>query len=661
MRQQYNTNPWEKKFEVFQNFSSGLNTVTAQDNMKDDELTDALNFRIAERGSLQPRHGCVEHIWSGSGVGQGYFRFYEGSTYKEIEAISGFFYLDGEYSIISGLPQGFQPNEPIEGVQFKEKMYFATGTRLIEFNGTEFSVVEPYRPKPLEALYIGSNGLADDPYNFMQDGEAAFPRIDGVTFDQRYGIVNEPFRLTSYVSRPAGMVLEYKIEKRMATDTIGTWNLVADWDTSHKTFALESNVEGSMEIRVQIRDQADPTYDVEEADENGDPITVAYDNVVGEYWIPKYKIKPTVDPDDEEPDTDAIHECRNILLHWNRLVIYGESKNKDMIYMSHLDQTDYFPIPNTLRFENPRNEKLTALVPFRGMLVAFTPTTVQALYGSSPYDFKRVMLNTGIGCIAPNTARVMKNYIAFLSYEGVHILKTIGYAEDKANVEKLDYLVDNEIPLDEEACAWFHDGEYHIVFPNHDKRMRYHYELQSWMKDESPVFTFHKVWDFDGELFGQQRYSAKTVRFDPSVHTDDGNLYDMYIETKFYSFQQPYHTKKLKELQLLFSAIDEAIDIECYVYSDEAATVRPDTSYATITKQGNVKWNTKFEPNIHLSGETEMGEWEVGDSRFGAIEYDRKILKISGRCLKTKIRLVHKHGKNFKIIGFAYIFKTKRP
>jgi hypothetical protein len=57
MRTNYNTKPYEKNMEVYQNFSGGLNTTTAPDNMNDSELADMLNEDICERGSLKRRHG----------------------------------------------------------------------------------------------------------------------------------------------------------------------------------------------------------------------------------------------------------------------------------------------------------------------------------------------------------------------------------------------------------------------------------------------------------------------------------------------------------------------------------------------------------------------------------------------------------------------------
>lgn len=57
MRTGYNTKPYEKRMEVYQNFSGGLNTTSVPDNMSDSELSDMTNQDIGERGSLKRRHG----------------------------------------------------------------------------------------------------------------------------------------------------------------------------------------------------------------------------------------------------------------------------------------------------------------------------------------------------------------------------------------------------------------------------------------------------------------------------------------------------------------------------------------------------------------------------------------------------------------------------
>lgn len=56
-RQGYYTNPAEKKIEVFHRFDGGMNTVTADENMADNESFKTINMDLVERGPLRRRHG----------------------------------------------------------------------------------------------------------------------------------------------------------------------------------------------------------------------------------------------------------------------------------------------------------------------------------------------------------------------------------------------------------------------------------------------------------------------------------------------------------------------------------------------------------------------------------------------------------------------------
>jgi hypothetical protein len=75
MRAGFNTKPYEKSMETYQNFAGGLNTTSVPDNMSDSELADMLNQDIGERGSLKRRHGfkkvdtmCKTTMWSDIGT-----------------------------------------------------------------------------------------------------------------------------------------------------------------------------------------------------------------------------------------------------------------------------------------------------------------------------------------------------------------------------------------------------------------------------------------------------------------------------------------------------------------------------------------------------------------------------------------------------------------
>lgn len=612
-RRSYYTSPWEKKLEEYQNFSGGMNTTTAQDSMQNHELSLAINASLDERGSVTRRHGMIQHSVPSTknGKAQGYFRFYKTAyDYEEIIAINGQLEIEGIVKVIEGLPTGFQTERPIEAVQYYDKMYFATGTKLIQYDGTKFSVVEPYKPQPLEALYIGTNGLADKPNEYLSDGIGSTLQLTGVIFSSRYGVMNEPFTLTAYHSKKAEDEVEYQFEYRYPFMEDGKYHIGQDWSSS-KTWSHVAEGEGDMQFRINARVKGG---------------TVAS----AQYLVPQYTVKPAPDPNDIEPDFGGIHTCNRILVHWDRLILYGDTTNFNTIHISHAKNPAYFPVPNNLRFETTKNEPLNTIVRFRDYLVTFTDNSIQALFGKSPRDYRRVVLNTSVGCIAPKSAVVMDNYIVFLASDGVYYLKSVGYVDDKANVARLDTNISNIMPIERDACAIVENDQYHIVFPQREERYRYYKTLGSWVKDESPYLDLSTLYVHDNLLYGQ-RENGEMVQFDEMTYKDMDHVYKAVIETKYFDFGQPYHRKKMKELQITATSTEKEHIANVKLFIDGMNNV-------TDVIEHKVKFEPTEDYNTFVSK-----------------------IKITGSCLRAKIQVEHELDEYIQLLGMAFIFKTKKP
>jgi hypothetical protein len=536
---------------------------------------------------------------------------------------------------IQGLPNGFQTTRPIEAVQYRDKLYFATGTKLVEFDGVTAKVVEPYKPEPLEALYIGTNALADNPSDFMQDGTGENLRIDGVTATLRIGVINQKTTLKVYISKPPTMTsVEYRFLYRKVGAT--SWITGKDWSTD-KTFDFVPNEVGDYEFDIYARPAGDTSA------------------IPARFVVPKYTVKET--NQNENVSFSAIHRCNRILLHWERLILYGDDLNSGHIFISHLRKPDYFPTPNTLFFESKEIEPLTALVRYRDMLVAFTPNSIQALYGKHPAEYTRVTLNTEIGCIAPYSAQVTGNVITFLSKDGVYVLESVGVIEERANVTKIDTKIDNIVDKDKDAFAIVHDSQYQLYFPSRKKRLRCYFEQGgAWTKDESEKLDFVCVREWDGEIFGQSLATGKIFKFDKNVWDDDGYVYESRIETKEYDFGKPYYKKKIKQIKLLFKTFDEPSNLNVYVYADNALIVDPKTSYPEVNENEEVVWVEKIEPNVRISAGTVLGEWIMGKDAFGYQKSQTVFIRASGRCKKTKLILSHTESAPNSLLGIGFVF-----
>ncbi len=171
----------------------------------------------------------------------------------------------------------------------------------MEYDGTTAKVVEPYKPDPLEALYIGTNGLADDPDNYLKDGLSSILRIDGVTVTMRYGVVNKENVFEAFVSKPSeDTVVEVKFNYRKSGTE--TWTTGQDFSTT-RTYKFTPSSIGEYEFDIFARIQG------ETAEQN-----------YARYFLPSYKVKEVAE--EEQNDATTMHTCNRILLHWSRLILY---------------------------------------------------------------------------------------------------------------------------------------------------------------------------------------------------------------------------------------------------------------------------------------------------------------------------------------------------
>jgi hypothetical protein len=500
---------------------------------------------------------------------------------------------------------------------------------------------------------IGSNAIADNPEGHLQNSTGLVASID-------YFIPRTVYLpgMTSVLGKVfftaiSGETYEFALQTRPITSQGQAWPATVDqWvhvnlTTNElgttgvenvKLYRWGATSPGDKEVRILMRKEG----------------TTA---ILSELVVP-YTVLKASDPK-PVPATNTIHQCNRVILHWDRLLLYGDPNMPATVYFSHARTPNYFPSLMNLDFDSPKREPLTTIVHYRNSLVLFTKSSTQALYGSSPEDFRRVMLHTDLGCVAPYGAAVMKNHVGFVSLQGIYALKTIGLTDDKATVEKIDLKISNIVPKDMDALVLYNDGQLQVTFPTKKQRFRFYEELGAWTKDYSDKFGFTGMWNIDGEIHGQSDLGLYC--FEKDVYTDDDYTYANYFETKDFSFGQPYHSKKLKELQVLTNPNNQKMVSTVVVYADEAKVIGVEDSYATVDSNGNVIWNVAFEPNFVTEQGTALGEWVMGESAFGETHYAIKKLKLTGKCKRTRLRFYNEQPNENHFIGFGYIFKLKKP
>jgi hypothetical protein len=58
-RQRMRPIPYEKHMEAYNDFSGGLNTVSSNDNLKDNEFPELMNVDLGDRGTVKRRNGMT--------------------------------------------------------------------------------------------------------------------------------------------------------------------------------------------------------------------------------------------------------------------------------------------------------------------------------------------------------------------------------------------------------------------------------------------------------------------------------------------------------------------------------------------------------------------------------------------------------------------------
>lgn len=658
-RQDIRINPAEKLFEAFMDFSGGLNTEITNEKLEENEFPVMLNVDLSGRSSARLRYGRKLIANRHGAKAQGIFFYYrDGEAYPDtILALDGRLFVKPhdatEFSLVptrdlNNNPFDFQTTRTVEAVQYRSTMYIATGTRLVELEHDgdwKAKVVEPYTPTVMEAIYIGTNGLADNPDSYIQDGVSVTNNVEAIGIKPQYrtAAVNVPITMTAYINRPSGYTdsVDYKWEYKKSSEN--SWTVSADFEEDEKAHEFAFDTATNYDIRVTVRkngDTADPEL----------PQT---------YVMTGYEVKAVEDRTGVHPVT-GIHTCNRIVLHWDRILLYGDTHNPFQMYVSDLQNARYFPVSNTINFDTGKQEAITAAVRFQNMLVVFTKTTIQTLLGKSTDDYERYQIHDGIGCVAGWSARVVGNNVLFLSHEGVHALRPNPYRLDTMNVKRVDEQVKSEMPTDENACAVVTDSQYWLCFPDRKEIYRLYYETGVWVKDKSNNLDIVQFL-----LYGEDVYNITSkgnlYQHDTTTFTDAGLDYEMVVETKLHDLSASFNNKKLRRLYVLARHYPtHSTELYVTVQADSSIVLSPESGEVILHENGSVQWIERTEPNFHYYTGTILGAWIMGTSAFGDLTLSVQRANIRGKCRRVKVQFRGGKGQPIEIFGFGLEFKMKK-
>lgn len=763
-RQNIIPNPEERLFEAYMSFAGGHNSEISNDLLKDYEFPILDNVDLSGRGTAKRRTGRTLFAQLPF-VGQGHFQFYriDADEPDHIFAAGGRLYRKSASTVIEipitdgGSAFTFQTTREVEAVQFGTSLYVATGTKLVQVNyntGTSaYSAVTvtPYAPNTQEVMFIGTNGLADNPAQYISEGVSANLQIAGIIPADRSGVVNTNEAFTVYVNKPGTMTaVDYKWEYRQtgSTTVIGAVNEVSSLTitsgcttngdvvitldgvpytvtlttSAHSTATLVAGairstffygwVTGGTGTTVSFAaqdagDRVDATYSKGSTGANG-TFTVTTAGKSGTTWklgrdwtagtsggksynlnvdtpgnydiqvtardntnqtvqaqtnISSYKVDTVMDKANILKDVSGIKTCNRIRLHWDRLLLFGDTTNPFLMYISDLEAPTYFPTNLVLSFDTGKLEPINSVVRFQDYLVIMTNTTIQTLIGKDPDTYARYLIHDSIGCIAPRSAVVVGNQIMFLAYNGIMSLVPNQYRIEALNVRRTDIQIHKEIMDnigDPDVSGMFHENQYWICFPASKIIYRYYFEQAVWVRDKSNKLNIAQFTSYGGIAYNMTKGTSVFIH-DDEVWADDGEVFNMQIDTKMYDLGYSFNNKKLRRMYVIARHFESDTNLHVKVYSDAQLIITPETGQVVISPDGSdTTWVTTSAPNMHFYAGTHVGYWVLSVNPLGDVQVSVQKVSLQGKCRRVKVNIKHSDNAPCEIYGFGFEFKLKK-
>jgi len=647
----------------------------------------------------------------------------------------------------------FQATRDVEAVQYGTALYIATGTNLVEVTHDDgvwkAKTVMPYTPSMQEVIFIGTNGLAEDPSAYVQDSDSTNLQLAGIAPATKSGAVNTDMRFNAYITKPSTISsVEYKWEYRKtgsteivngvaevvsikitasvttsgnvlvtldgvpysvavtagmnatavagairakefinwttggtgdtvtitcnskgartpstytpnatgATGTLtiptkgangnSTWELGQDWkaDIQGKTFIFNVDDAGSYDIQAWARDKDDPT------------------NIVST-TLSGYKVDPVMDRKNILQSSAGIRTCNRIMLHWDRILLFGDTINPFLMYVSDLQNPAYIPTNNIISYDTGKLEPINSVLRFQDYLVIMTITTTQTLLGKDPSSYERYLIHDTIGCIAPKSAVVVGNQIIFMSYTGITALRPNPYRVEVMNVKRLDVQIHSEIlsrVTQTNAAAIFHDNQYWICFPDDKVIYRFYYEQSVWVRDKSGRLDIKQFTTHGGKAYNLTK-TGNIYTHELDMWQDVDDVYDMNVDSKMYSLGYDFNNKKLRRMYVIARHFTSDVPLYVKVWADSALVVTPDDGHIEIPEDGShTNWVTTTTPNMHFYAGTVLGSWILGVNPLGDVQISVQKANLQGKCRRVRVSFRHSENAPCEIYGFGFEYKLKK-
>ena len=529
-----------------------------------------------------------------------------------------------------------------------------SGTSLVDDSITETykDSSNIYKPTAIEVKNIGFNILASNPMEFI-DNQGSTNAIRGIFYtynNQPTQVVpyNKEFKIHILASGDGeNQVPEYRQNNGEIDEEKNPFKKLQGSYNSDKTIFTCSGLNESEPVELRITKGTGDTADK----------FLAYFTMGSVIQSDIGKI---------EDVSKLVLSSRYCKVINSQIVLFG---NHGYMFFSDFDNFNYFPNYYYVYVAETENEEVVSINYFRQYYAIFTNKRIKRMSGSfGADDFGIFPLNDYIGCINPRSIKQVQNYLYFLSYNGLYMLKQGYVGEGTENVEQIDlpiyrsYLTENML----KGCTFMN---YYALF-SETEAIYYNYTMDAYYKfknsgmKSSPLSLSREVFyptiysipfqynKLQNVLFYgvEEIVDSNNKHFDICLQNfssddleinDNGVSFVSSFETCYMSFNSPTNTKKFKEVYIKFyNKYGKNIPLYVTIKVDDKTVISPDNyvvSYDAATD--TYYYDEKTESNKRLDGYDPLGVMTLGEDIMGerTVQILRMKVREKGRAIKIAI------------------------
>lgn len=405
----------------------------------------------------------------------------------------------------------------------------------------------------------------------------------------------EPIDESLYDKKPRSNSYEVSLNQKSYERVIGDANVFGEYDNKilvDEPFSV--NVKtlplGFVDVRVKLILRKTGYYKILGGSSQNAILawdqqeTTVFTKDFIDMFVAEEKIEDYADFISDDNGYPSLWSCNKVINHYGKLMAYGSEVEPQRVFISHPTYKNYFPHYFTQLFTTEERDPILKITPFSNILVVQSEDYTWGLKGTdaiptaeNPYS--SFTISPIYGTIAPKSVKPVRNYLVFLSKEGIVALKSLYAVDEQYNVQPLDDNIYNIVPRDSDAVAIQYDDQYWIQFPNSENNLTLRYDVnkKAWMKDTyfnkissttnssigfNGIFKYLRRTDIGLTYISQpllfnDNYGIYEIAIDPYLPTDLGEPYFTSFETSFLSQNYPFHLKNYKETKLEFTLLNE--------------------------------------------------------------------------------------------------------